>query len=201
MLCDAQRMPIRIGSQTKFATVGRGHNLTEMLISRGCHHWKITYWDQEENGRRLQPLYSAGNGLCPDRRQVSTWTRVDKVPWRRISLVSIKLINQINLQARSAVHETQRMEPASHFRMQISINSSQAWWTTISAPAYQPKSRVTADVYKWNCTAGCPCKAHEDKSWHMICTYYDSIETVSVLGTTFFHWSYSMDDEPLSPTN
>ena len=25
MLCDAQRMPIRIGSQTKLATVGRGH--------------------------------------------------------------------------------------------------------------------------------------------------------------------------------
>ena len=25
VLCDPQRMPIRIGSQTKFATVGRGH--------------------------------------------------------------------------------------------------------------------------------------------------------------------------------
>ena len=25
VLCDAQRMPIRIGSQTTFATVGRGH--------------------------------------------------------------------------------------------------------------------------------------------------------------------------------
>ena len=40
-ICDAQRMPIRIGSQTKFATVGRGHKPSaDAMVDSSM---KITY--------------------------------------------------------------------------------------------------------------------------------------------------------------
>ena len=39
VLCDAQRMPIRIGSQTTFATVGRGHKSDSADHCCGCGIW------------------------------------------------------------------------------------------------------------------------------------------------------------------
>ena len=50
VLCDAQRMPIRIGSQTTFATVGRGHKLpTSCSIwsrKHACYFMIDTYKSQ-----------------------------------------------------------------------------------------------------------------------------------------------------------
>ena len=56
VLCDAQRMPIRIGSQTTFATVGRGHNRGLFMIMTCLTIWSPAFeiasfanWSQRQS--------------------------------------------------------------------------------------------------------------------------------------------------------
>ena len=86
MLCDAQRMPIRTGSQTTFATVGRGHYcIGSRLVIRIYINslWQCDAIDLGQHWTR--------KGSSPARRPKQCWMldpmrNVQNLNWRTILL-------------------------------------------------------------------------------------------------------------------
>ena len=97
VLCDAQRMPIRIGSQTKFATVGRGHQVKFILATFIQNHNLRQRTYSNTSSTPLRPYLSSSKSINFHP------TCVDKKSLPRILYVGFKFTSQI-----SSNHEAER---------------------------------------------------------------------------------------------